>query len=71
MGQCGGCGLKVRFWGVDGARVTCPNCGLDHEVEAGEMEDLTTGEKSEVALLVPMKKVSKDRVNGKCFEQRN
>ncbi len=71
VGQCGGCGLGMRFWAIGDATLTCPNCGMDHEVECGEMENLTTGEKSEVTLLVPVGKMESDGVIGKHGEQRN
>jgi hypothetical protein len=48
VGQCGGCELKVRFWPSDGARLTCPNCGVAHEVEVDAALDLTTKERIEV-----------------------
>jgi len=35
------------------------------------MENLSTGQKSEVALLVPVGGTMKDGVNGKYGEQRN
>ena len=53
MGQCGGCGLEIRFWAIDGERLACPSCGLNHEVECGEALDLTTCEGTEVVVLVP------------------
>ena len=59
VGQCGGCGLEIRFWPQDGARLTCPNCGETHEVECDEMLDLTTGEKTEIVMLVPKEEEGK------------
>ncbi len=56
VGQCGGCGLKIRFWARDGAKLTCPNCGMTHEVECDEMLDLTANKRTEVVLLVPVEK---------------
>ena len=50
--QCGGCGLRVRFWPLDGAKLTCPNCGLNHEIECDEMLDLNSGERTAVVMLV-------------------
>lgn len=52
VGQCGGCGLEIRFWPQDGTGLTCPDCGVAHEVECDEVLDLTTGEKTNVVLLV-------------------
>jgi hypothetical protein len=69
LGQCGRCGLKVRFWCIDGARVTCPLCGLDQEVEAGEMENLTTGEVSEVVLLVAVGEMKRDGIDRRRSNQ--
>ncbi len=54
VGHCGGCALEVRFWAQDGAKVTCPNCGLNHEVECDQMLNLTTGKRTEVVMLVPV-----------------
>ena len=52
VGQCGGCGLEIRFWAHDGARLTCPNCGLNHEIECDEMLDLSSGKTTSVVMLV-------------------
>jgi hypothetical protein len=42
----------MLFWPRDGARLTCPNCGLIHEVECESALNLITGEKMEVVMLV-------------------
>ena len=52
--QCGGCRLQIRFWPVDGAKLTCFGCGLAHEVECDEALNLTTGERTELVMLVPV-----------------
>jgi predicted RNA-binding Zn-ribbon protein involved in translation (DUF1610 family) len=51
-GACGSCGLRMLFWSKDEAIVKCPKCGSEHEVERGEALNLSSGKKSEVALLV-------------------
>ena len=43
VGHCGGCDLRIRFWAVDWARLTCPDCGLVHEVERDEALNLKMG----------------------------
>lgn len=54
VGQCGSCGMRI--WSVvkDGNQISCPNCGCVHEVEVDEMEDLSSGETKQIALLVPV-----------------
>jgi hypothetical protein len=52
VGQCGSCGLRMFFWGPDGARVTCVGCGREHEVEVDAALDLGSGETREVVMLV-------------------
>jgi hypothetical protein len=54
VGQCGSCGLGLRFWPKDRSEVCRPNCGCAHEVECDEALNLSTGEKKEVAQLVPV-----------------
>jgi hypothetical protein len=54
VGKCGSCSLTMRFWPVDGSEVSCPNCGCAHEVEVDLAENLKTGEKKEIVLLVPV-----------------
>ena len=62
MGHCGRCERKIYFWALDGTKLTCVTCGLAHEVECGKARDLTTGERTKVVLLVPMRKAEEDRV---------
>jgi hypothetical protein len=54
VGKCGSCGLSVRFWPVDGSEVNCPVCGCAHEVECDKIENLSSSETKEIALLVPV-----------------
>jgi ribosomal protein S27E len=54
VGQCGSCGLRMLFWSHDGAKVTCVKCGAEHEVEVDAVLNLSTGEKTELVLLVPV-----------------
>ena len=60
VAHCGGCGLQIHFWPRDGARVTCVNCGLDHEVECDSALNLSSGEKTDVAMLVAVWSVKTD-----------
>ena len=55
-GQCGSCGLRMFFWGLDGSGVTCVKCGAEHEVEVDAALDLSSGEKREVVMLVPVER---------------
>lgn len=48
LGQCGGCGLEIRFWARDGARLTCVGCELEHEIKCDQMLNLTTGKRTQV-----------------------
>jgi hypothetical protein len=44
------------FWGLDGSGVTCVKCGAEHEVEVDAALDLSSGEKREVVMLVPVER---------------
>jgi hypothetical protein len=55
-GQCGSCGLRMFFWGPDGARVTCVKCGAEHEIEVDAALNLSSGERTAVVMLVPVER---------------
>lgn len=51
-GQCGSCGLRMLFWGLDEDLIECVKCGSEHEVERGEALNLGTNQTTQVAWLV-------------------
>jgi hypothetical protein len=52
VGKCGGCGLTLRFWPIDGSEVTCPGCGAEHEVEIDTALNLSSEKETKLAWMI-------------------
>jgi hypothetical protein len=63
VGQCGGCDLKVHFWALERAKLMCVGCGVHHEVEVDAALDLSSGERTEIVMLVPKEKENQTRLS--------